>query len=92
MIFDKNLLKKINFVLYTKKHLFIYIIIGFLSVLFELTIRKFTKLYITSEEIYLHLMLINYSFNINNYLQNIIISLLISYPIFFLFKIIDEIN
>ena len=44
------------------------------------------------EEIYLHLMLINYSFNINNYLQNIIISLLISYPIFFLFKIIDEIN
>ena len=44
------------------------------------------------EEIYLHLMLINYSFNINNYLQNIIISLLISYPIFFLFKIIDGIN
>ena len=44
------------------------------------------------EEIYLHFMLINYSFNLNNYLQNIIISLLISYPIFFLFKIIDEIN
>ena len=54
MIFDKNLLKKINFVLYTKKHLFIYIIIGFLSVLFELAIRRFTKLYITTEEIYLH--------------------------------------
>ncbi len=44
------------------------------------------------EEIYLHFMLINYSFNLNNYLQNILISLLISYPIFFLFKIIDEIN
>ena len=54
MIFDKNLLKRINFVLYTKKHLFIYIVIGFLSVLFELSIRKFTKNYITSEEIYLH--------------------------------------
>ena len=40
----------------------------------------------------LHFMLINYSLNFNNYLQNIIISLLISYPIFFLFKIIDEIN
>ena len=44
------------------------------------------------EEMYLHFMLINYSFNLNNYLQNILISLLISYPIFFLFKIIDEIN
>mgnify|MGYP001469733330 CR=1 FL=1 len=44
------------------------------------------------EEMYLHFMLINHSFNLNNYLQNILISLLISYPIFFLFKIIDEIN
>ena len=44
------------------------------------------------EEIYLHFMLINYSFNLNNYLQNILISFFLAYPVFYLFNIIDEIK
>ena len=44
------------------------------------------------EEMYLHIILINYSFNFNYYLQKIIISLLIAYPTFYLFNTIDEIN
>ena len=44
------------------------------------------------EEMYLHIILINYSFNFNYYFHKIIISLFIAYPIFYLFNIIDEIN
>ena len=44
------------------------------------------------EEIYLHFILINYSFNLRNYVKNIFLSLIISYPALYLFNIIDEIN
>ena len=44
------------------------------------------------EEMYLHFILINYSFNLNNYLQNILISLFLAYPVLYLFNVIDEIN
>ena len=44
------------------------------------------------EEIYLHFILTNYSFNLNHYLKNIFLSLIISYPALYLFNIIDEIN
>jgi len=44
------------------------------------------------EEMYLHLILLNYSFNFNNYLQKILISLLLAYPVLYLFNTIDEVN
>ena len=44
------------------------------------------------EEMYLHFILFDYSFDLNNYIQKILLSLLISYPIIYLFNFIDEIN
>ena len=44
------------------------------------------------EGMYLHFMLINYSFDLIDFMKKIIISFIISYPIFYLFNIIDEIN
>ncbi len=46
--------KKINFFLYKKKHLAIYILIGFLSLIFELSIRKLILNYFTSNIFFLH--------------------------------------
>ena len=40
MIIEKNFVKKINFFIYKKKHLIIYIFIGVLSLLFELGLRR----------------------------------------------------
>ena len=40
MIIEKSLVKEINFFIYKKKHLIIYIFIGVLSLLFELGIRQ----------------------------------------------------
>ena len=69
------------------------------KILFSFTSRKilFFIIFILAiclfiEEIYLHFILNNYSFNLNSYLQKILMSLLISYPIFYLFNTIDEIN
>ena len=41
--------KKINFFFYSKKNLIIYIIIGFLSLIFELIVRRFIFLYISTD-------------------------------------------
>ena len=58
MIIEKEILKKINFFLYKKKHLFIYIVIGFLSLLFELFIRNLILKNLTTNEVYLHFSVI----------------------------------
>ena len=58
MIFKSDLLRNINFFFYKKKHLIIYSIIGFLSLIFELYLRKQIKLYISSNELFLHTSLI----------------------------------
>ena len=54
----KDFIKKINFFIYKKKHLIIYVIIGFLSLIFELFVRKFINLYLTSNTTFLHVSVI----------------------------------
>ena len=54
MIFKSDFLKKINFFFYKKKHLIIYTIIGFTSLIVELFLRKLFSKYISSNEIFLH--------------------------------------
>ena len=58
MIFKSDFLRNINFFFYKKKHLIIYTVIGFLSLIFELYLRNFIKTYISSNEIFLHISLI----------------------------------
>lgn len=58
MIFKSDFTRNINFFFYKKKHLLIYIIIGFLSLVFELFLRKLIYKYISSNEFFLHTSLI----------------------------------
>ena len=58
MIFKSDFIKNINFFFYKKKHLIIYTIIGFLSLVLELYIRKLLNNYITSNPYLLHISLI----------------------------------
>ena len=58
MIFKSDFLRNINFFFYKKKHLIIYTIIGFLSLIFELYLRNIIKTYISTNEIFLHASLI----------------------------------
>ena len=58
MIFKSDFIRNINFFFYKKKHLIIYTIIGFLSLIIELLLRKFIIKYISSNEIILHLSLL----------------------------------
>ena len=58
MIFKSDFLRNVNFFFYKKKHLIIYSIIGFLSLVFELFLRKQINLYISSNELFLHTSLI----------------------------------
>jgi len=44
------------------------------------------------EEIYLHVILVDYFFDWHHYIQKIFLSFLISYPILYLFNFIDEMN
>ena len=52
----QEFVKKINFFLYKKKHLAVYILIGFLSLVFELSIRKII-LYFLSPNSFSHIFL-----------------------------------
>ena len=54
MIFKSDFLKKINFFFYKKKHLIIYTIIGFFSLIVELFFRKLIAKHISTNEIFLH--------------------------------------
>ena len=54
MIIEKNFLKEIDFLIYRKKHLIIYIIIGILSLIVEITIRRFFIQYFPENELILH--------------------------------------
>tara|TARA_E500000178_G_scaffold355842_1_gene430094 strand:+ start:2510 stop:3565 length:1056 start_codon:yes stop_codon:yes gene_type:complete len=53
---NEETLKKINFFLYKKKHLIIYTIIGFLSLIFEILIRRFLSIYFN--DFFLHFSVI----------------------------------
>ena len=55
MIFNNDLIKKINFSLYKKKHLIVYVFIGFLSISLEISIRKILEVYFNLSSIYLHI-------------------------------------
>ena len=57
-MFNEDFVKKINFFLYKKKHLIIYVIIGFLSLIFELSVRKFINNYISNNIFFLHISVI----------------------------------
>ena len=57
-MFNEDFVKKINFFLYKKKHLIIYVIIGFLSLIFELSVRKLINIYITNNIFFLHISVI----------------------------------
>ena len=59
MIFKSDFIRSINFFFYKKKHLIIYTIIGFFSLIFELFLRKLIIKYISSNELILHLSLIS---------------------------------
>jgi len=59
MIFKSDFIRNINFFFYKKKHLIFYIIIGFLSLIFELFLRKLIINYISTNEIILHLSLVS---------------------------------
>ncbi len=50
----EEFVKKINFFLYKNKHLAIYIIIGFLSLVFELTVRKIIFYFLSTSNFYSH--------------------------------------
>ena len=54
MIIEKNFLKEINFLIYKKKHLIIYIIIGILSLLVEVGIRRFFLIKFSDNSLLLH--------------------------------------
>tara|TARA_Y100000816_G_scaffold184308_1_gene133595 strand:- start:206 stop:1270 length:1065 start_codon:yes stop_codon:yes gene_type:complete len=58
MIFKNDFIRNINFFFYKKKHLIIYTVIGFLSLVFELFLRKLIYKYISSNELFLHISLI----------------------------------
>ena len=58
MIFKSDFIRNINFFFYKKKHLIIYTIIGFLSLIIELLLRKFITKYISTNEIILHISLL----------------------------------
>ena len=58
MIFKSDFIRNVNFFLYKKKHLLIYIIIGFLSLVFELFLRKLIYNNISTNEIFLHTSLL----------------------------------
>ncbi len=57
-MFNDDFVKKINFFLYKKKHLIIYVIIGFLSLIFELSVRKLINIYVSSNIFFLHVSII----------------------------------
>jgi len=59
MIFKSDFTRSINFFFYKKKHLIIYTIIGFFSLIVELFLRKLIVNYISSNELILHLSLIS---------------------------------
>ena len=54
MIIEKNFLKDINFFIYKKKHLIIYIFIGICSLLFELWIRRIFTIAFSEKSFLLH--------------------------------------
>ena len=58
MIFKSDFIRNINFFFYKKKHLIIYIVIGFLSLVFELFLRKLIYKHISSNELFLHTSLL----------------------------------
>ena len=58
MIFKSDFIKNINFFFYKKKHLIIYIIIGFFSLILELFIRKLINKNITTDTNFLHISLV----------------------------------
>ncbi len=58
MIFKSDFIKNINFFFYKKKHLIIYIVIGFLSLIVELFIRNLISENITTNPYFLHVSLI----------------------------------
>lgn len=53
-MFREDFIKKVNFFLYKKKHLIIYIFIGFFSLIFELLIRKLIFTYYGLESYLVH--------------------------------------
>ena len=55
---NDDFVKKINFFLYKKKHLIIYVVIGFLSLIFELSVRKIINIYISNNVFFLHISVI----------------------------------
>lgn len=55
---NDDFVKKINFFLYKKKHLITYVIIGFLSLIFELSVRKLINIYISTNIFFLHVSVI----------------------------------
>ena len=57
-MFNDDFVKKINFFLYKKKHLIIYVVIGFLSLIFELSVRKIINIYISNNVFFLHISVI----------------------------------
>ena len=58
MIFKSDIIKNINFFFYKKKHLIIYIVIGFLSLIVELFIRNLISENISTNPYFLHVSLI----------------------------------
>ncbi len=58
MIFKSDFIKNINFFFYKKKHLIIYIVIGFLSLIVELFIRNLISENISTNPYFLHISLI----------------------------------
>ncbi len=54
MIIEKSFIKEINFFIYKKKHLIIYIFIGVLSLLFELSIRQLLIKFFGDKSLLLH--------------------------------------
>jgi len=58
MIIEKKFLKNIDFFLYKKKHLILYIVIGFLSLIFETLIRNFLSTKLGFDYPYTHFSLV----------------------------------
>ena len=75
LILILNQLQRLIITLSSKKIFFLITIILLLSLIFEM---------------FLSFILLNYSFDIFNLLKSIIISLLISYPVYYLFNKIDN--
>ena len=57
-MFNDDFVKKINFFLYKKKHLIIYVIIGFLSIIFELFVRKLIYTNVSNNIYFSHISVI----------------------------------